>query len=97
MGVGNPAAILSEAMRKAVLYTTDFCQYCRSAKTLLDRRQIPYEEINLSRDPDGREALAQLTGMHTFPQIVIEGVSIGGFNELIAADRAGRLQDLLAA
>jgi len=84
-------------MRQVTVYTTDFCQYCRSAKTLLDRRQIAYEEINLSRDPDGREALSKVTGMYTFPQIVVAGVSIGGFNELIAADRAGRLQDLLAA
>jgi glutaredoxin 3 len=84
-------------MRQITVYTTDFCGYCRSAKTLLDRRQIAYEEINLSRDPDGREALSKVTGMHTFPQIVVAGVSIGGFNELIAADRAGRLQDLLAA
>jgi glutaredoxin 3 len=66
------------------------------AKMLLGRREISYEEINLSRDPDGREKLSQLTGMVTFPQIVIDGQSIGGFDELLAADRNGRLQELLA-
>jgi glutaredoxin 3 len=66
------------------------------AKMLLGRREISYEEINLSRDPDGREKLSQLTGMITFPQIVIDGQSIGGFDELLAADRSGRLKELLA-
>jgi glutaredoxin 3 len=68
-----------------------------SAKTLLDRRNIAYEEINLARDPDGRAELTKITGMYTFPQIVIDGQSIGGFRELLEADRQGRLTELLAA
>jgi glutaredoxin 3 len=84
-------------MKSVTLYTTDMCPYCRSAKALLDRRGISYEEINLARDPDSRQELAEVTGMVTFPQIVIDGESIGGFQELLAADRAGRLEDLLAA
>lgn len=84
-------------MKSVTVYTTDMCPYCRSAKTLLDRRGISYEEINLARDPDSRQELAEITGMVTFPQIVIDGESIGGFQELLAADRAGRLSELLAA
>ena len=84
-------------MKSVTLYTTEFCPFCTSAKTLLNRRQIAYEEINLARDPDGRAALAEKTGMVTFPQIVIDGEPLGGFQELLAADRAGRLADLLAA
>lgn len=84
-------------MRSVTLYTTEFCPYCKSAKTLLDRRQIAYQEINLARDPDGRAELSKITGMHTFPQIVIEGETIGGFDELLAADRSGALKSLLAA
>jgi glutaredoxin 3 len=68
-----------------------------SAKTLLGRRGIEYEEINLARDPDGRAKLEQRTGMYTFPQIVIGDETIGGFDELVAADRAGRLRELTAA
>jgi glutaredoxin 3 len=64
---------------------------------LLGRREIPYEEINLARDPDGRAELAKLTGMVTFPQILIGDEPIGGFDQLLAADRAGRLKQLLAA
>lgn len=73
------------------------CPFCVAAKALLDRRGVPYEEINLARDPDGRAALTEVTGMYTFPQIVIDGESIGGFNELRAADKSGTLGELLAA
>jgi glutaredoxin 3 len=68
-----------------------------SAKKLLGKREIVYTEINLARDPDGRQQLIDTTGMYTFPQIVIDGESIGGFQELLAADKAGRLPALLAA
>jgi glutaredoxin 3 len=84
-------------MKCVTLYTTNACSRCTSAKTLLGRREISYEEINLAKDPDGRAKLAELTGMVTFPQIVIDGKTLGGFDELLAADRAGRLSELLAA
>lgn len=84
-------------MKPVTVYTTSMCPYCRSAKALLDKRGVPYEEINLARDPDARNRLVELTGMSTFPQIVIGESPIGGFDQLLAADRAGRLPDLLAA
>jgi glutaredoxin 3 len=84
-------------MRSVTVYTTDHCSLCTSAKGLLKRRGVDYEEINLARDPDSREELSNCTGMFTFPQIVIDGQPVGGFAELLAADREGRLGDLLAA
>jgi len=84
-------------MKSVTIYTTDYCSLCTSAKTLLARRGIAYEEINLARDPDSRDRLSSITGMFTFPQIVIDGQPIGGFSELLAADRQGRLVELLAA
>jgi glutaredoxin 3 len=79
------------------LYTTEPCGFCRNAKALLAQRGISYEEINLAKDPDGRAELARKTGMLTFPQVVIGERSIGGFRELLEADRAGQLEELLAA
>ena len=79
------------------LYTTDPCGFCRSAKSLLENRGVPYEEINLAKDPDGRAELVALTGQMTFPQILIGERAIGGFRELLEADREGMLEDLLAA
>jgi glutaredoxin 3 len=79
------------------LYTTDPCGFCRSAKALLESRGVAYEEVNLAKDPDGRAELVALTGQMTFPQILIGERSIGGFRELLEADRDGILEDLLAA
>ena len=84
-------------MRQVTLYTTEPCARCITAKALLTRRGFGYEEINLAKDPDGRAELARRTGMTTFPQIVIDDQTLGGLDELVAADREGRLKVLLAA
>ncbi len=83
-------------MRTIKLYTTDNCSSCLRAKALLTQRDLPYEEINLSRDPDGRTELVSRTGMLTFPQVLIGEEALGGFEALAAADRNGRLQALVA-
>jgi glutaredoxin 3 len=79
------------------LYTTDPCGFCRSAKSLLESRGVRYEEVNLAKDPDGRAELVALTGQMTFPQVVVGERAIGGFRELLEADRDGILEELLAA
>ena len=79
------------------MYSTEPCGYCRNAKALLQSRGIPYEEINLAKDPDGRAELAQRTGLMTFPQIVVGETPIGGLDELRAADASGELAALLSA
>lgn len=90
-------AIFNEVMAKITLYTTDFCPYCVRAKQLLEKRDLAFEEINLARDPDGRARLVELTGMMTFPQIIVDGHPIGGYDQLAAADRSGALAQLVAA
>jgi glutaredoxin 3 len=84
-------------MAKITLYTTDVCPYCVRAKQLLEKRELAFEEINLARDPDGRAKLVELTGMMTFPQIIIDGRPIGGYDQLAAADKSGQLAELVAA
>lgn len=84
-------------MSQVIVYTTEPCGYCRTAKALLDRRGIPYEEINLAKDAEGRAQLVATTGMMTFPQVILDGEPIGGFQELAAADRSGRLAAFRAA
>ena len=79
------------------LYTTQPCGFCRQAKALLDSRGVDYDEVNLARDPEGRADLVALTGQMTFPQVVVGARSIGGFRELVEADRDGSLGELLAA
>jgi glutaredoxin 3 len=84
-------------MKSVIVYTTDPCPWCLNAKALLKKRGVEYQEINLAKDPDGRAELVRRTGMMTFPQILIEEHPLGGFDQLLAADRAGRLDELLAA
>jgi glutaredoxin 3 len=84
-------------VRTVTIYTTDPCARCVTAKALLAKRGVGYDEINLSKDPDGRAELSRRTGMFTFPQILIDGETIGGLDELVAADREGRLKGPRAA
>lgn len=84
-------------MKQVTVYTTQPCARCGKAKALLTRRNVEYEEINLSKDPVGRAELAQRTGLMTFPQITIAGEAVGGLDDLEAADADGRLGELLAA
>jgi glutaredoxin 3 len=84
-------------MRPIRIYTTRWCGYCVRAKTLLDSRKIPYEEISLDDDPAFRQKLFDLTGGWTVPQIVIGDEPIGGYTELWRLDRSGTLSEKLAA
>jgi glutaredoxin 3 len=79
-----------------IVYSTGFCPYCFLAKRLLQRRRVAYRERTLTRRD--RVELAQLAkGGMTFPQIVIDGTSIGGFRELVQLDRNGELEQLVHA
>ena len=81
---------------RVTLYTTEPCGFCRQAKALLRSRGVSYAEVNLAKDPVGRADLVAQTGQMTFPQIVVGERAIGGFRELLEADRAGMLEALLA-
>ncbi len=84
-------------MNDIVVYTTDPCSFCVRVKQLLKARDIEYTEVNLARDPAGRAELVQKTGMMSFPQVVIRGEVLGGFQETVRADQTGRLRELVAA
>ena len=86
----------SNGQPKITVYTTDPCARCIRAKELLARRALAFEEVNLAKDPVGRRNLAAFTGRMTFPQIVIGGEPLGGWQELQEADEDGRLQRLAA-
>ena len=84
-------------MSKITVYTTEPCSFCVRVKQLLATRGVEYDEVNLSKDPEGRAQLVERTGMLSFPQVVIGDEVIGGFRETYEADRSGRLRELLAA
>jgi glutaredoxin 3 len=74
-----------------VMYSTTYCGYCRAAKRLLDERHLPFTEVDCTHDPSTRARLVEETGRRTVPQIYLDGVPIGGFDELRALDRSGEL------
>ena len=79
------------------MYTTDPCSFCANAKALLRQRGLDFDEVNLGKNPAARAELVAMTGMLSFPQIVIDGEVLGGFRELVESARNGRLDELLAA
>jgi glutaredoxin 3 len=78
------------------IYTTTFCGYCVAAKRLLGARGVAYEEIDVTGDHAKRAWLVEATRRRTVPQIFIHDQAIGGYEELAALDRQGKLKELLA-
>ena len=84
-------------MSEVVIYTTPFCGYCTSAKRLLGQKSVKYVEIDVSKGYETRRWLAQASGQRTVPQVFINGQPYGGYTDLVALDRQGRLDPLLKA
>ena len=79
------------------IYTTTVCPYCVRAKQLLQRKNIEYVEVNLNTEPtEVREELMARTKHRTVPQIFINDQFIGGFDQLHALDRQGKLEQMTA-
>ncbi|MGE3974192.1 MAG: glutaredoxin 3 [Bdellovibrionales bacterium] len=83
-------------MAKVVIYSKNYCPFCVKAKNLLQKKNVPFEEINLEDKPAELQALKDRTGLRTVPQIFINDELIGGFSELSALDSTGELDPLLA-
>jgi glutaredoxin 3 len=76
---------------RVVLFSSESCAYCVHARTLLAKRGVEFEEVDLAGQPELQNQLTELTGRDSFPQILVNGETLGGLNELRAADRDGRL------
>jgi glutaredoxin 3 len=77
------------------MYSTGWCPYCVRARALLERKGLPFREIKLDENPADRDAmLARSGGRRTVPQIFIGDHHVGGFDDLYALDKAGKLDEL---
>ncbi len=84
-------------MQPVKMYSTAYCPYCLRAKALLKQRGVEtIDEIRVDEQPAEREAMIKLTRRWTVPQIFIGQTHVGGCDELVALDRAGGLEPLLA-
>lgn len=83
-------------MAEITVYTSDRCPYCMRAKSLLDGKGVPYEEIHIALDDhEARMRIHEITGQMTVPQIIIDGTPVGGWTELSALESAGELDALI--
>ncbi|HEY2132652.1 MAG TPA: glutaredoxin 3 [Acetobacteraceae bacterium] len=79
------------------IYTQPWCPYCTRALKLLDAKGVAYREINAPSGTPARAESLQRSGRTSVPQIFIDGQHIGGSDDLMAMDRAGKLDSLLKA
>jgi glutaredoxin 3 len=85
-------------MATVTVYTTNSCPYCRQAEAFLTHKGVAFENIDVSDDGDMRLKLVELSGgRKTVPQIFIGAEPIGGYTDMVALDRAGKLEPLLKA
>jgi len=88
--------VLNRKQKMIKIYSTIWCPSCRAAKSLFESKNVNYEEINIEEVDISREKLKEMTGGHTVPQIVINGVSIGGYNQLLMLEQMNKLDELLS-
>ncbi len=84
-------------MSKVVIYSKENCPYCVMAKKLLDERKVVYTEIRIDLIEAERDNMIRLSGRRTVPQIFINEEPIGGYDDLAALAKSGKLDDLLNA
>ena len=84
-------------MSPVTMYSTQVCPYCVMAEKFLQKKGVAnLEKILIDRDPAQREIMMTRTGRRTVPQIYIGETHVGGYDDLVALDRAGQLDPLLA-
>ena len=87
--------IIEVAMPKVVIYTKEYCPFCRYAKALLRSKSVAFEEIDVTEDAELHEKIFRLSGRRTVPQIFIDDKPVGGFDEIRELDARGELDPLL--
>lgn len=85
-------------MAQVTIYTKPYCPYCVRAVSLLEKKGVAFTEIEAAFDPDKRQEMVQRAkGKATFPQIFVGDEHIGGCDDMMALEYAGKLDTLLAA
>jgi len=84
-------------MTQIIIYTKPWCAFCGRAVNLLNRKGLEYNEINVTKDERLENEMKIRSQRHTVPQIFIDGVHIGGSDDLFLAEKNGLLDSLLSA
>ena len=76
---------------RVIIYTADYCPYCKAAKKFLTTKSVTFQEVDVTHDDDQRQKLVQMTGgRETVPQIFVDGKPIGGYDDLVALYASGK-------
>jgi len=78
------------------IYSSAICPYCVAAKNFLKSKGLAWTEVRIDTDPAQREAMVQKTRRTSVPQIFIGDTHVGGYDDMMALHRAGKLEPLLA-
>jgi glutaredoxin 3 len=84
-------------MAHVTIYTRPFCGYCARAVALLADKGVDFTEVEAGMDPKLRQEMMDRSGRATFPQIFVGEQHIGGCDDMMALEREGRLDQMLAA
>jgi glutaredoxin 3 len=82
---------------KVLMYTTAMCPYCQMAERLLRAKGVDVEKVRVDLEPARRVEMMEKTGRRTVPQIYVGDTHVGGYDDLAALDRAGKLDPLLGS
>jgi glutaredoxin 3 len=83
-------------MAKITIYSSDYCGFCVRAKSLLASKGVQFTEHKVDNSPALRQEARQRSGRTSVPQIWIDGLHVGGCDELMALERQNKLDSLLA-
>lgn len=86
---------VEDTVPTVAIYTTRTCPYCHAALAFLRSKSVAFEHIDVTGDSSKRRWLEEKSGRSTVPQVFIDDVAYGGYTDLLALDRAGRLDGLL--
>lgn len=78
-----------------IIYTKDYCPYCKQAKALLDSLNVEYKDIDVTHDQEKLMEISQKSGLMTVPQIFVDDKCLGGYSDIAKLNEEGKLLELL--
>ena len=91
-GIDSPG---NTAQPPITLYTSAVCGYCMAAKNFLKSKGLDWEEVRVDLDPEARQRMLALARRTSVPQIFVGDVHVGGYDDMVALNRAGKFDALL--
>jgi glutaredoxin 3 len=82
-------------MPQVIIYTTSYCPYCSGVKAFMQSKNVEFEEVDVTNDPTRRAEMERMSSRRTVPQVFVDGIPIGGFDDVRRLDASGELNRLL--